>query len=95
MIIMTLILKFFLGLAFLFYKIVFAVFAGIACAVMGIIAAVIGGSSKSHYSSRIGKKESKPIEKKPLFSDEEILATGLYPKDEGYRMYLISKILDK
>lgn len=27
------------------------------------------------------------------FSDEEILALGLYPKDEGYKMYLISKIL--
>lgn len=27
------------------------------------------------------------------FSDEEILALGLYPQDEGYKMYLISKIL--
>lgn len=29
------------------------------------------------------------------FSDEEILALGLYPKDEGYKMSLISKILNK
>lgn len=27
------------------------------------------------------------------FSDEEILALGLYPKDEGYKMSLISRIL--
>ncbi len=29
------------------------------------------------------------------FSDEEILALGLHPKDEGYKMSLISKILGK
>jgi len=29
------------------------------------------------------------------FSREERLATGLYPKDEGYKMSLISKILGK
>lgn len=29
------------------------------------------------------------------FTDEEILALGLYPNDEGYKMSLISKILGK
>ncbi len=29
------------------------------------------------------------------FSDEEILVLGLYPKDEGYKMSLISRILSK
>ena len=29
------------------------------------------------------------------YSDEEILALGLYPKDEGYKMSLISRILGK
>lgn len=29
------------------------------------------------------------------FSEEEILALGLYPKDEGYKMSLISMILGK
>ena len=29
------------------------------------------------------------------FTDEEILATGLYPKDEGYKMSLISRILGR
>lgn len=29
------------------------------------------------------------------YSDEEILALGLYPKDEGYKMSLISKILGR
>ncbi len=34
-------------------------------------------------------------ERKKEFSDEEILALGLYPKDEGYKMSLISRILGK
>lgn len=34
------------------------------------------------------KKRSKAV-----FSDEERLALGLYPKDEGYKMSLITKIL--
>ena len=29
------------------------------------------------------------------YSDEELLALGLYPKDEGYKMSLISRILRK
>lgn len=40
-------------------------------------------------SGRNGKK------KKSVFSDEEILALGLYPEDEGYKMSLISRILGK
>lgn len=39
------------------------------------------------------KKTKTP--KRPIFKDEEILALGLYPKDEGYKMHLISKILNK
>lgn len=35
------------------------------------------------------KKRSKEI-----FSDTERLALGLYPKDEGYKMSLITKILN-
>lgn len=93
MIIMTLILKFFLGIVFLIYKIVFAVFAGAACLVMGIIAKAIDGKSMTYSSGSLKKKGNMP--KKPLFTNEEILATGLYPKDEGYKMSLISWILDK
>lgn len=32
---------------------------------------------------------------KPTYSDEEKLTLGLYPKDKGYKMSLISKILSK
>lgn len=31
--------------------------------------------------------------KPKVFSDEEILLTGLHPDDEGYKMSLISRIL--
>lgn len=31
----------------------------------------------------------------PIFNDEEILALGLYPDDEAYKMSLISRILGK
>lgn len=34
-------------------------------------------------------------EKQPIFDDNEILELGLYPKDEKYKMSLISKILSK
>lgn len=33
--------------------------------------------------------------KQPTFSNEEILALGLYPKDEGYKESLIMRILGK
>lgn len=41
------------------------------------------------------QKEIKRQQKEKGFSDEEILALGLYPKDEGYKMSLISRILGK
>lgn len=94
MIIVTLILKFFLGIVFLIYKIVFAVFAGAVSLLMGILANAIDGKNTSRYSGNV-KRRTDAKEKKPLFSDEEILATGLFPKDDGYEMSLISKILDK
>ncbi len=39
------------------------------------------------------KKEKR--EKRPMFTDEERLAIGLYPDDEGYKMSLIAKITGK
>lgn len=39
--------------------------------------------------------DTKKKEKKPMFSDEEILAFGLYPKDKGYKASLIMRILGK
>lgn len=33
--------------------------------------------------------------KKPIFTDEERLDLGLHPKDKGYKMSLISRILGK
>lgn len=33
--------------------------------------------------------------KQPIYTDEERLALGLYPKDEGYKISLISRILGK
>lgn len=42
--------------------------------------------------SQVGKSKKR---QQSIFSDEEILALGLYPKDEGYKMSLISKILGK
>ena len=40
-------------------------------------------------------KERRKKNKAKGFSDEEILALGLYPKDEAYKMSLISQILGK
>lgn len=42
-----------------------------------------------------GVYDSQKKKKEKGFTDEEILALGLYPKDEGYKMSLISKILGK
>ena len=44
-------------------------------------------------ASNCKKREKK--RKQSAFSDEEILALGLYPNDEGYKMNLISRILGK
>lgn len=41
------------------------------------------------------QKEFETNEKEPIFDDAEKLALGLYPKDKGYKMSLISKILGK
>lgn len=40
-------------------------------------------------------KKSNKNSKQNGFTDEEILALGLYPEDEGYKMSLISRILGK
>jgi len=39
--------------------------------------------------------EPRPKKERKGFSDEEILALGLYPDDECYKMSLISKIINK
>lgn len=41
------------------------------------------------YATNMNEKSNK------RFSDKEILALGLYPKDEGYKMSLISKIVGR
>lgn len=41
------------------------------------------------------RQKSKKIRTRKGFTDEEILALGLYPDDEGYKMSLISRILGK
>lgn len=55
--------------------------------------------NKELYARKVKKANKKAIKKAnkkaPMFSDEEILALGLYPKDECYKMSLISRILGK
>ena len=41
------------------------------------------------------KRKERKAAKCRGFSDEEILALGLYPDDEAYRMSLITKIINK
>lgn len=41
------------------------------------------------------KPSTTKTKKQPIFNDSEKLALGLYPKDEGYKMSLISRILGK
>lgn len=48
-----------------------------------------------HQINRLFKHKGVKQKKKRGFSEEEILALGLYPKDEGYKMSLISIILNK
>ena len=51
---------------------------------------------KSKKITKTNKKSSTKANKKArMFTDEEILALGLYPKDECYKMSLISRILGK
>lgn len=40
-------------------------------------------------------QRNKKTKKRQRFTEEERLALGLYPKDEGYKMSLISRILGK
>lgn len=49
-------------------------------------------TAKSSIKENIKKSKEK---NEKGFTDEEILAMGLYPKDEGYKMSLISRILNK
>ena len=55
-------------------------------------------SSTSWKTYRLGieyaKRKSKENRNRG-FSEEEILALGLYPKDEAYKMSLTSRILGK
>lgn len=41
------------------------------------------------------KKRKAERQRRPIFNDEERLALGLYPKNEYYKMSIISKILNK
>lgn len=45
-----------------------------------------------HFSKSISVNRKR---EKSSLTDEEILGVGLYPKDEGYKMSLISRILGK
>ena len=95
MILVTLLLKFFLGLMFLLYKLVFAVFAGAVSIVFSIIAGLLGSRKQYHSTDSSIRDKSNIVQRKPFLTDEEILAAGLYPQDEGYEMSIISRILDK
>ena len=52
------------------------------------------GESVSDWQPELFSEHKRKREKFS-FSDEEILTLGLYPKDETYKMSLISKILGK
>ena len=43
----------------------------------------------------VAGQQARPKKRSKGITDEEILATGLYPKDEGYKMSLISRILGR
>ena len=60
------------------------------------------GENNEFYPTKRAMKEAKKIlngrsknKNKRCLTDEEILALGLYPDDEGYKMSLISRILGK
>ena len=84
----------------------FYIFAAAALIVFGILFAVLKligrGSSKMAGRSagdaaipRIDPASRRAKKPRRGFTDEEILGMGLYPKDEAYKMSLISRILDK
>ena len=73
---------------------IIAVFAIGATIVGGIIGAILGIFNV--YKPDVKSQRERLEEYKYRgFTDTEILGAGLYPKDEGYKMSLISKILDK
>lgn len=50
----------------------------------------------TELEQKVSKSERiKQPKNRQLFNDEEQLALGLYPKDEGYKISLISRILGK
>lgn len=58
------------------------------------------GKSTEHYNRNIEKvlEAGQPKRKRSFlydYSEEEQLALGLYPKDETYKMSLISRILGR
>ena len=73
---------------------IIAVFAIAAVIIGGVIGAILGAfkvyrPDVKSQRLRINKHKYRG------FTDTEILGAGLYPKDEGYKMSLISKILDE
>lgn len=66
-----------------------------AYVVGGIIAVIASGLGVYDPNKQTEVKPPKHKKRKRGFSDEEILALGLHPDDEGYKMSLISSILDK
>ncbi len=58
------------------------------------------GKSTEHYNRNVEKvlEAGQPKKKRSFlydYSEEEQLALGLYPKDETYKMSLISRILGR
>lgn len=51
--------------------------------------------AKSYAMARKALYGENSKSKEPTYTDEERLALGLHPKDEGYKMSLISRILGK
>lgn len=70
-------------------------FTAAAYVIGGIIAVIASGLGVYDPNKPTESKPPKHVKKKRGFSDEEILALGLYPDDEGYKMSLISSILNK
>ena len=82
------------ALCFIAFWGLIAVFA-IATAIVGGIIGAILGVLKVYRPDIESQKKQLNEYKYRGFTDTEILGTGLYPKDDGYKMSLISRILDK
>lgn len=50
---------------------------------------------REHNPVKMQNINKKEAVEQPIFTDEECLALGLHPKDAGYKMSLISRILGK